>query len=56
MKKKLFNAIFGAVVVLSFASCAEHRYYRQNHRHTDEYYHRHHQAPPPPGVDINIHN
>jgi hypothetical protein len=58
MKKKVISSIV-ALLVIAFAlsSCAEHRYYQKNQRHTDRYEQRHHrEARAGVGVDLNIHN
>ena len=54
MKKNLFNHFIVAMVIaLVFTACAEPRYYRENHRHSDGYNHRH---PVRAGVELDIHN
>ena len=53
MKKKSFYSIALTLAILfTFTGCAEHRYYQQNHRHTDEYEHRHHSER---SLDIDVH-
>jgi hypothetical protein len=55
MKKGIFNTILVAlVIVFSFSGCVEHRYYHENHRHSEGYYHRHHRQNPE--IDVHIHN
>ena len=41
MKTRILNAVMATLMVLLISSCAERRYYKQNHRHTDGYEHRH---------------
>ena len=54
MKKNLFNHFIVAMVIaFVFTACAEPRYYRENHRHSDGYNHRH---PVRAGVELDIHN
>ena len=43
MKKNMLKTIFAAVVIGFFlAGCVEHRYYHENHRHSEKYESRHH--------------
>lgn len=55
MKKGILNtAIIGLVIAFFLSGCMEHRYYRDNNRHSDRYNQRHHRNEP--GVDVRIHN
>lgn len=56
MKKNLFITILITVVIIfALSGCAEPRYYRVHHEHSERYM-SHHRPPPPVGVDLNIHN
>jgi hypothetical protein len=55
MKKGIFHTILIAlVIVFSLSGCVEHRYYHENHRHTDRYNHRHHRTNAE--IDVHLHN
>jgi hypothetical protein len=54
---KIRNSIsmaLAVIVILLSTGCVEHRYYRQNHRHSERYERRHHG--PTERVDIDIHH
>ncbi|MFI5186649.1 MAG: hypothetical protein ACHQF0_07995 [Chitinophagales bacterium] len=56
MKKIVLKVVFVTLFIAFFLpGCVEHRYYRQNHRHSESYEHHHHRSPHT-GVDIDIHN
>ncbi len=50
MKKIILNIVAMVLSVAMISSCAEHRYYHENHHHSPDYDRRH------GGVDVNVHN
>ncbi|MBK5270454.1 MAG: hypothetical protein JJE22_05505 [Bacteroidia bacterium] len=55
MKKIFIAIIITLVIAFSLSGCVEHRYYHQNHRHSEGYY-QHHPRRVHTGVGIEIHN
>ena len=51
--KRSALALLVMVALAATTGCVEHRYYRENHRHSENWERRHHHEP---RVDVNIHN